>query len=87
MSKRFGFEEFDAPVLESEALYVRKAGEEITEQLYCFEDKGGRRVALRPELTPSLVRCRGSERCAAHSAQLRPAATPASATFRRPASS
>lgn len=39
-----------------EELYVRKAGEEITDQLYCFEDKGGRRVALRPELTPSLAR-------------------------------
>lgn len=39
-----------------EELYVRKAGEEITDQLYNFEDKGGRRVALRPELTPSLAR-------------------------------
>ena len=45
--RRLGFEEYDAPVLENEALYVRKAGEEVTEQLYCFEDKGGRRVALR----------------------------------------
>ncbi|CAG9464532.1 unnamed protein product [Pedinophyceae sp. YPF-701] len=52
----FGFEEWDAPVLESEDLYTRKAGEEITQQLYCFEDKGGRRVSLRPELTPSLAR-------------------------------
>jgi histidyl-tRNA synthetase len=56
VARRFGFEQFDAPVLESEALFVRKAGEEITEQLYAFEDKGGRRVALRPELTPSLAR-------------------------------
>merc|ERR1719506_2473400 len=39
-----GFEEYDSPVLESEALYVRKAGEEVTQQLYNFEDKGGRRV-------------------------------------------
>ena len=52
----YGFEEYDAPVLESEALYIRKAGEEITGQLYSFEDKGGRRVALRPEMTPSLAR-------------------------------
>jgi len=52
----FGFEEYDAPVLESEDLYTRKAGEEITGQLYNFEDKGGRRIALRPEMTPSLVR-------------------------------
>ncbi|CAN0537005.1 unnamed protein product, partial [Laminaria digitata] len=43
----FGFEEYDAPVLESEALYTRKSGEEVTQQLYCFEDKGGRRVRNR----------------------------------------
>ncbi|OUS45890.1 hypothetical protein BE221DRAFT_168897 [Ostreococcus tauri] len=47
---------FDAPVLESEALFTRKAGEEITTQLYNFVDKGDRRVALRPELTPSFAR-------------------------------
>ncbi|PSC70770.1 histidine-tRNA cytoplasmic isoform B [Micractinium conductrix] len=56
VSRLFGFEQVDFPVLESEELYVRKAGEEITDQLYNFEDKGGRRVALRPELTPSLAR-------------------------------
>jgi histidyl-tRNA synthetase len=37
-------------------LFIRKAGEEIRDQLYCFEDRGNRRVALRPELTPSLAR-------------------------------
>lgn len=103
----FGFESVDAPVLESEELFVRKAGEEITEQLFnfevrtsrsevsatpfcpfvpvahawrhpcfhlvvlfhqgvarlqllqcphCLQDKGGRRMALRPEFTPSLAR-------------------------------
>jgi histidyl-tRNA synthetase len=56
VSRSFGFEQIDFPVLESEELFVRKAGEEITEQLYNFEDKGGRRVTLRPELTPSLAR-------------------------------
>lgn len=56
VSRCFGFEQIDFPVLESEELFVRKAGEEITEQLYNFEDKGGRRVSLRPELTPSLAR-------------------------------
>lgn len=56
VSDLFGFEQIDFPVLESEDLFVRKAGEEITEQLYNFEDKGGRRVSLRPELTPSLAR-------------------------------
>ena len=55
-SNQFGFEEYDAPVLESEQLYIRKGGEEITHQLYNFVDKGGRRLSLRPEMTPSLAR-------------------------------
>ena len=55
-ARSHGFEEYDAPVLESEELYTRKAGEEIVGQLYNFEDKGGRAVALRPEMTPSLAR-------------------------------
>lgn len=53
---RFGFEEYDAPVLEPLELYTRKSGQEIVGQLYAFEDKGGRQVALRPEMTPSLAR-------------------------------
>ena len=56
VARRFGFEEYDACVLEHEELYIRKAGDEITSQLYNFLDKGERRVALRPELTPSLAR-------------------------------
>lgn len=56
VARLYGFQEYDAPVLESEALYTRKAGEEVTQQLYNFEDKGGRAVALRPEMTPSLAR-------------------------------
>ncbi|URD91709.1 tRNA synthetase class II core domain (G, H, P, S and T) [Musa troglodytarum] len=56
VSRILSFEEVDFPVLESEALFIRKAGEEITQQLYNFEDKGGRRVVLRPEITPSLAR-------------------------------
>ena len=55
-ARSHGFEEYDAPVLETEELYTRKSGEEITQQLYNFEDKGGRKVALRPEMTPSLAR-------------------------------
>jgi histidyl-tRNA synthetase len=51
-----GFDEYDAPVLESVELYERKAGEDVSVQLYNFEDKGGRRVTLRPEMTPSLAR-------------------------------
>lgn len=56
VSESFGFEAYDAPVVEHEAIYIRKAGEEITGQLYNFEDKSGRRLALRPEMTPSLAR-------------------------------
>ena len=55
-ARSHGFEEYDSPVLEHEELYTRKQGEEITQQLYNFEDKGGRKVALRPEMTPSLAR-------------------------------
>ena len=51
-----GFEEYDAPVLETEDLYIRKAGEDVTQQLYSLEDRSGRRLALRPEMTPSLAR-------------------------------
>ena len=56
VAKLYGFEEYDAAVLESEELYVRKAGEEITEQMFNFVTKGGHRVALRPEMTPTLAR-------------------------------
>jgi histidyl-tRNA synthetase len=56
VSRLFGFEEYDAPVVETEELYTRKAGEEIVQQLYTFEDKSGRKLALRPEMTPSLAR-------------------------------
>jgi histidyl-tRNA synthetase len=50
-SKLFGFEQWDAPVLESEALFVRKAGEEITEQLYNFEVGLGLLICLMVFLT------------------------------------
>ena len=56
VSRRYGFQEYDGPPLESVDLYVRKSGPEIVEQLYHFTDKGGREVALRPEMTPSLAR-------------------------------
>lgn len=52
----FGFKEYDAPVLEHVELYERKAGEEISSQMYAFTDKEGARVTLRPEMTPSLAR-------------------------------
>ena len=53
---RSGFQFYDSPLIESEELYIRKAGEEITEQLYVLQDKSGRSLALRPEMTPSLAR-------------------------------
>jgi histidyl-tRNA synthetase len=52
----YGFREYDGPPLEPLDLYTAKSGEEIVGQLYNFEDKGGRSVALRPEMTPTLAR-------------------------------
>ena len=53
---RYGFSQYDGPPLEPLGLYVEKSGEEIVGQLYNFQDKGERDVALRPEMTPSLAR-------------------------------
>ena len=52
----YGFEEFDGPIIETLDLYRIKSGDEITGQLYNFVDKGGRELALRPELTPTVAR-------------------------------
>ncbi len=53
----FGYEQYNAPMLEPVDLYAAKTGQEIVEkQLYAFTDRGGRNVALRPEMTPSLAR-------------------------------
>ena len=56
VAARYGFEEYDGPPLEPLELYTEKSGDEIVGQLYEFADKGGRRVALRPEMTPTLAR-------------------------------
>src|SRR6266853_4741616 len=56
VARKYGFEEYDGPPLESVELYTAKSGEEIVGQLYAFTDKGGREVALRPEMTPTLAR-------------------------------
>lgn len=53
---RYAFEEYDGPPLEALELYTAKSGDEIVGQLYHFTDKGGRDVALRPEMTPTLAR-------------------------------
>jgi histidyl-tRNA synthetase len=56
VARRYGFIEWDGPVLESTELYKKKSGAEIVDQLFNFIDKGEREVAMRPELTPSLAR-------------------------------
>ncbi|MFB6090218.1 MAG: histidine--tRNA ligase [Halobellus sp.] len=53
---RYGFREISTPALERTRMYVDKSGEEIVEELYAFEDKGGREVSLTPELTPTVAR-------------------------------
>jgi histidyl-tRNA synthetase len=55
-ARRYGFREYDGPPLEPLELYTTKSGEEIVGQLYNFTDKGGREIALRPEMTPTLAR-------------------------------
>ena len=59
-ARSFGYDEYDGPPLEPLELYVEKSGEEIVRQLYNFEDKGGRQVALRPEMTPTFARMVGA---------------------------
>lgn len=55
--ERFGYEEYDAPILEPFAIYAAKTGDEIVnEQTYAFEDRGGRKVVIRPEMTPTVSR-------------------------------
>src|SRR5438045_5547708 len=56
VARRYAFVEYDGPPLEPLELYTRKSGEEIVGQLYNFVDKGGRELALRPEMTPTVAR-------------------------------
>ncbi|MDF1849774.1 MAG: histidine--tRNA ligase [Verrucomicrobiales bacterium] len=56
VARRYGFVEYEGPILEPTELYRRKSGDEIVNQLFCFEDKGERDVSMRPELTPTLAR-------------------------------
>ncbi|UPV75328.1 histidine--tRNA ligase [Halorussus limi] len=55
-ARQYGFREVGTPALERTQMYVDKSGEEIVEELYSFEDQGGRDVALTPELTPTVAR-------------------------------
>lgn len=55
--ERYGYEEYDAPILEPLDIYLAKTGEEIVnEQTYVFEDRGARKVVIRPEMTPTVSR-------------------------------
>src|ERR1700682_4633265 len=56
VARRYGFVEWEGPVLEPTELYKKKSGDEIVGQLFNFVDKGEREVSLRPELTPTLAR-------------------------------
>jgi histidyl-tRNA synthetase len=56
IARRYGFVEWDGPLLEPTELYRKKSGDEIVGQLFNFIDKGEREVTLRPELTPTLAR-------------------------------
>lgn len=55
--EQFGYEEYDAPILEPTDLYTTKGNEEIiNEQTYSFEDRSGRSLTLRTEMTPTVSR-------------------------------
>lgn len=56
VSLRNGFEEYDSPIFEYLDLFTAKSGPEIAEQLFSLTDRGGRNLAIRPEITPSLAR-------------------------------
>ncbi len=56
VSLRNGFEEYDGPIFEYLKMFQLKSGDEIAEQLFSLKDRGGRDLALRPEITPTLAR-------------------------------
>jgi len=63
VAEKFGYEEYDAPILEPLEIYQAKTGDEIVnEQTYVFEDRGGRQVVIRPEMTPTVSRMVAGQR-------------------------
>jgi histidyl-tRNA synthetase len=57
VSESFGYQEWEAPILETIGLYAAKSGDElVNQQSFVFPDRGGDQITLRPELTPSLAR-------------------------------
>lgn len=62
VSEQYGYQEYEAPILEKIDLYAAKSGEELVkEQAFVFPDRGGDLITLRPELTPSLARMIGQQ--------------------------
>ena len=55
-ARQYGFREIATPALERAAMWTEKSGDDIVEELYAFEDRGGRHVAMTPELTPTVAR-------------------------------
>ncbi len=63
VAEKYGYEEYDAPILELTELYKAKSGDElVNEQTYSFKDRGGRDVSIRPEMTPTVSRMVASQR-------------------------
>ncbi len=56
VARRCGYVEYETPIVEDTALYLKKSGGELSSQLFRFEDQGGRDVTLRPEVSPSVAR-------------------------------
>ena len=59
--ERWGYQEISTPTFEHLELFTIKSGESVTEEIYSFKDKGGRDIALRPELTAPVMRMYVSE--------------------------
>lgn len=63
ISEKYGYQEYDSPILEPTEIYSNKTNEEIVnEQTYTFEDRGNRKVTIRPEMTPSVSRMVAAKR-------------------------
>ena len=56
VARRWGYREVCTPEFEDLELFTMRSGEGIVEEMYIFEDKGGRKLALRPEITASVIR-------------------------------
>jgi len=60
-AKLFGYREVETPTFELADLFIARSGPEVVDQMYTFEDRGGRLLALRPELTASVARMYSAE--------------------------